>query len=85
MVNAEVTSNAAQVHSINIHLDGFLAYLFGVGPGFGVWGVFDLAEHAAIPLAATLCFSSPILALRSMAFWAFNHAFILAQFLSTPG
>jgi hypothetical protein len=84
MVQAEMTGNPAQVHPIHIQSDRFPAYLVGIGPGFGFRGVFDLTKHAAITLAATVCFSSSILAFRSVTFWTFNHASILAQFLATP-
>jgi hypothetical protein len=51
--------------------------------GFGVWSVFDMAEHAAIVLAATPGYSSPALPFRAT-FWTFDQANILAQILSTP-
>jgi hypothetical protein len=54
-------------------LDGFLAHGFWVDPRFGFRGVFDLAEHAAVALAAAGCLSSPILAFRTMTFWTFKH------------
>ncbi len=81
-----MAGNPAQVHPIHIHLDSFLAYFFGVCPRFGLWRVLDLAEHAAIALAACLCFSSAILPLRSVTFWTCNHPKILpdlTQILST--
>jgi hypothetical protein len=83
MVQAEMTGNPTQVHSIHIQLDRFPAHLFGISPGFGFWGVFDLAKHAAIALAAAVRFSSSVLAFRSVTFWTCNHASILAQFLAT--
>lgn len=85
MVQAEMTGNPTQVHSIHIQLQRFPAHLFGISPGFGFWGVFDLAKHAAIALAAAVRFSSSVLAFRSVTFWTCNHASILAQFLATLG
>ena len=83
MVKAEMTGNPTQVHPIDIQLDRFPAYLVGVSPGFGFGGVFDLAKHAAIALAAAVRFSSSVLAFRSVTFGTCNHASILAQFLAT--
>ena len=79
-----MTTDAAQVHPIHIQLDRFLAHFFRVSPGFGMWGVLDLAEHAAIALAATLRFSGSILAFRSVTFRTLDHTPILAHFLATP-
>ena len=84
MVNVEMTSNPTQIHPIHLQLERFAAHLFGVGPRFGVWSVFDLAEHAAIALAAAVSFSSSVLAFRSVTFGTFDHASIIAQFLATP-
>lgn len=84
MVKTQVASNATQVHPIHIQLDRFPAHLFGVSPGFGFWCVLDLAEHAAIALAATVCFSSSVLTFCSVTFWTFHLILILAQFLATP-
>jgi hypothetical protein len=61
-----------------------LAHFFGVSPGFGVGRVLDLAEHAAIALAAAIGFSSSVLAFRSVTFWTLDHPCILAQNLATP-
>ena len=83
MVKAEMTGNPTQVHPIDIQLDRFPAYLVGVNPGFGFWGVLDLAKHAAIALAAAVRFSSSVLAFRSVTFGTCDHASILAQFLAT--
>jgi hypothetical protein len=83
MVKAQMTGNPAQVHPIYVQLECFAAHLFWINPRFGVWRVFDLAEHAAIALAASACFSSSVLSFRSMTFWTFIHAYILAQFLAT--
>ena len=84
MVKAKMASNSAQVHPVHIQLERFPAHLFWVGPGFGFWCVLDLAEHAAITLAATLRFPGSVLVLCSVTFWTFNHALILAQVLATP-
>ena len=78
MVDTELTGNAAQVHPIHVHLDCFLSCLFRVRPGFGRWHVLDLAEHAAISLAATSRLSSSVLAFCSMTFWTVEHTPILA-------
>ena len=83
MMQAEMAGNAAQVHPIHIHLECFPPYLFRVGPGFGMRGVLDLAEHAAIALTATACFSGSVLAFRAVTFGTSNHASILAHFLAT--
>ena len=80
MVKSELAGNSAQVHPTHIHLECFPAHFFWVGPRFGFWGVLDLAEHAAIALAATAGFAGSILAFRSVTFWTFDHAPILAQF-----
>jgi hypothetical protein len=84
MMQAEMASNPAQVHPIHVQLDRFAAHFFWVSPGFGLWGVFDLAEHAAIALAATARFPSSVLPFCSLTFWTFNHTYILAHFLATP-
>ncbi len=84
MVKTQMARNAAQVHPIHVQLQRFPAYLFGIGPGFGFGSVLDLAEHAAITLAAALRFPSSVLAFGSMTFWTFNHACIIAQVLATP-
>ena len=85
MMQAEMTGYAAQIHPIDIHLDRLPPDLFWIGPGFGFGCIFDLAEHAAIALAATARFPSSVLAFCSMTSWTFNHVYILAQFLATPG
>jgi len=84
MVNAEVAGNPAQVHPIHVQLDRFPVHFWWICPRFGLRCVFDPAEHATIALAATLRFPGSVLAFRSMTFWTFIHAFILAQFLATP-
>jgi hypothetical protein len=84
MVKTKMTSDPAQVHPIHVHLQRFVAYFFWVGPRFRLGCVFDLTEHAAIALASTACFSGSVLAFRSMTFWTFDHAPILAQILATP-
>ena len=84
MVKAKMASNSAQVHPVHIQLERFPAHLFWVGPGFGFWCVLDLAEHAAITLAASLRFSGSILAFRSVTFRTLDHTPILAHFLATP-
>lgn len=84
MVKAEMTGNPAQIHPIYIQLERFAPHFFGISPRFGIWRVFDLAEHAAIALAAAVCFSSSVLTFRSMAFWTFHHVDIIAQVIATP-
>jgi hypothetical protein len=87
MVNAQVTSNPAQVHPIHVQLQCFLAHRFWIDPGFLFWGVLDLTEHATIALAAAIGFSGTILPFGSVTFWTFIHAEILAylaQVLATP-
>jgi len=84
MVQAKMTGNPAQVHPVHIQLDRFPAHCIWVSPGLGFGRVFDLAEHAAIALAAVRCFSSSVLAFRALTFWTSVHALILAQFLATP-
>jgi hypothetical protein len=84
MVSAKMAGNSAQVHPIHIQLDRFPTHLFGIRPGFGLWGVLDLAEHATIALTAAVRFSSSVLAFCSVTFWTFYHAYILAQLLATP-
>lgn len=84
MVKTQVASYPAQVHAIYIQLDRFPAHFFWVSPGFGFRRVLDLAEHAAIALAAAVCFSSSVLAFCSLTLGASDHVFILAQFLATP-
>ena len=83
MVKAKMTGYPTQVHPIHIQLDRFPAYLCGISPGFGFWGIFDLAEHAAIPLAAAGSLSSSVLAFGLVTFRTFDHAPILAHFLAT--
>jgi len=84
VVKTQVASYPAQVHAIYIQLDRFPAHFFWVSPGFGFRRVLDLAEHAAIALAAAVCFSSSVLAFCSLTLGASDHVFILAQFLATP-
>lgn len=84
MMQVQMPGNAAQVHPVHIHLDRLLTDFFGIGPGFGFWSVLDLAEHAAIPLAAARSLSSSVLAFGSVTVRTFNHALILAHFLATP-
>jgi hypothetical protein len=84
MMKTQMASSPAQVHPIHIQLQGFLAHFLGVCPGLGVGCVLDLAEHAAIALAATVRFSSSVLTLCSVTFGTLGHAFIIAQFLATP-
>jgi predicted metal-dependent hydrolase len=54
-----------------------------VDPGLWLWGVLDLAEHAAIALTATAGFAGSVLSFRSMTFGTFYHASILAHFIAT--
>lgn len=78
-----MTGNPAQVHPIHVQLKRFAMHLFRIGPGFGVWRVLDLAEHATIALAAIVCFSSSVLVFRSMTFATLDHAYMIAQNLAT--
>ena len=84
MVKPQMPSNSAQVHPIHVQLERFLAHFLGVSPGSGFWSVFDLAKHAAIALAATVCFSSSVLTFCSVTFGTLDHVLIIAQFLATP-
>ena len=84
MMKTQMASNSPQVHPVHIQLEGFLAHFLGVCPGLGIGCVLDLAEHAAIALAATVRFSSSVLTLCSVTFGTLNHAFIIAQYLATP-
>ena len=74
MMKAKMAGNPTQVHPVHVQLERFAAHFFWVRPGFGVWCVFDLAEHAAIALAATAGFSGSVLSFRSMTFWTLDHA-----------
>lgn len=51
-----MAGNAAQVHPVHIQLDGFLTHFFGIDPRFRFWRVLDLAEYAAVLMAATRFF-----------------------------
>ena len=84
MVNTQMTCNAAQIHPIYVHFQGFTAYLLVIGPRLGFRCVFNLAVHATITLAAAACFSRTVLSFCSMAFWTAVHSSILAQLLATP-
>jgi len=84
MVKTQMASNAAQVHPVHIQLECFPSHFLGVSPGFGFWSVFDLAKHAAIALAATVCFPSSVLTFCSVTFGTLDHVLIIAQFLATP-
>jgi len=84
MMKPQMASNSPQVHPVHIQLEGFLAHFLGVCPGLGIGCVLDLAEHAAITLAAAFRFSSSILTLCSVTFGTLDHAFIIAQTLATP-
>ena len=87
MMHPQMTSNPAQVHPIHVQLDRLATDFWGIGPGLWLWGVLDLAEHAAIALTATAGLAGSILSFRSVTFGAFNHASILAHFIATlnPG
>ena len=83
MMHPQMTSNPAQVHPIHVQLDRLATDFWGIGPGLWLWGVLDLAEHAAIALTATAGLAGSILSFRSVTFGAFNHASILAHFIAT--
>ena len=72
MVQVEMTGNPTQVYSIHIQVNRFLAFLVWGRPGFGFWGVFDLAVHPSIVLAAAVRFPSSVLALRAVTSWTCN-------------
>lgn len=84
MVKTQMAGDPAQVHPIHIQLERFATHLFWVSPWLWFWGVLDLAEHAAIALTAAVRFSSSVLSFRSVTFWTFDHALILAHNLATP-
>jgi hypothetical protein len=84
MMKAHMAGNATQVHPVHIHLDRFLTHFCGIRPGFGFGRVLDLAEHTAVPLTATFCFSGSVLAFCLIASWTLVHPYILAQLLATP-
>lgn len=84
MMYAQMPRNSAQVHPIHIHLDGFLAHFFGISPGFGLRGVFDVAKHAAVALASAARFTRSVLAFCSVTLRTFNHIPIIAHFLAIP-
>ena len=87
MMKAQMAGNPAQIHPVHVQLQRFLADFVGIGPSFLFRGVLDLTEHTAKALAAAACFSSSVLAFRSMTFWTFHHVCILAslaQLLATP-
>ena len=76
----QMTTKPAQVHSIHIQLDSFPAHFVWIGPGLGVGRVLFHAEHADVALAAAGCFAYSILSFGSLAFWTFDHAYILPNF-----
>ena len=61
-----------------------MAGLFIIRPRFGLWRIFQLAVHAAIPLATAARLSGSILSFCSVTFWTAYHHPILAQILATP-
>ena len=83
MMHPQMASNPAQVHPIHVQLDRLATDFWGIDPGLWLWGVLDLAEHAAIALTATAGFAGSILSFCSVTFWTFNHASILAHFIAT--
>jgi hypothetical protein len=83
MMHPQMAGNPAKVHPIHVQLDRLATDFWRVGPGLWLWSVLDLAEHAAIALAATACFAGSILSFRSVTFGTFIHASILAHFIAT--
>ncbi len=41
MMYPKMAGDTPQVHPTHVQLDGFLAHLFGISPGFGVCHVLD--------------------------------------------
>jgi hypothetical protein len=86
MVYPEMAGDPAQVHPIHVQLQRLLPHFFGISPSLRLGRILDLTEHAAIALAAAICFSGSILPFCSVTFWTFNHSLVLAslaQFLAT--
>ena len=82
MVQAQVPSYPSQVHSIDIHLDGFHPNFVWIALLFGFRRVLDLTVHTAVALGSGFGFASSILAARLFTSWTFWHVFIIAQFFS---
>jgi len=86
VVHPKMAGDPPQVHPVHVQLQCLLPHCIGIGPGLRLGRILDLAEHAAIALAAAICFSSSILPFRSVTFRTFNHPGILtdlAQILAT--
>ncbi len=86
MVYPEMAGDPAQIHPIHVQLQRLLPHFFGISPSLRLRRILNLTEHAAIALAAAICFSGSILPFRSVTFWTFDHSLILAslaQFLAT--
>jgi len=78
-MHPEMASYPPQVHPVHVQLQCLLPHCFGIGPGLWLGRILDLAKHAAIALAAAVCFSSSILPFRSVTFWTFHHPGILTD------
>lgn len=85
MMSPQVSGYSAQTHPIHVHLYRFLASLLVINPLLGFRRVFDLTVHASVTLASSVCFSSTVLPIGSLAFRAVDHFSIIAHFLATPG
>ena len=83
MMHPQMASNPAQVHPIYVQLDRLVTDRWWVSPGLWLWGVLDLAEHAAISLTATAGFAGSVLSFRSVTFGTCGHTSILAHFIAT--
>jgi hypothetical protein len=79
----EMAGDPPQVPPVHVQLQRLFPHCFGIGPRLRLGRVLDLAELAAIALAAAICFSSSILLLCSVTFWTFAHPPNLAHFLAT--
>ena len=84
MMSPQVSSYSAETHPIHVHLYRFLASFLIINPLLGFRRVFDLAMHASVTLASSVCFSSTVLSIGSLAFRAADHLSIIADFLATP-
>lgn len=84
MMHTQMAGSATQVHPIHIQLRGFAAHFLGVSPGLGIGRVINPKEHAAIALAAIVCFPGSVLAFLSVTFGTYDHALVLAQVLTAP-
>jgi len=80
MMHAQMLGNPAQAHAIRIQLGRFPPDFFWIRPGFRLWRVFDVTEHAAITLAAAAGFPGSVLSFGSATSWTLYHVAILAHF-----